>query len=134
MDWAKYQNRHSSFLFLPKFSPDGTIILAKEQVHNSYTFWALSILIFSPFANFGNQSLVSAKNLRFGVNATPFKIRLLHLICNVLHEISFGVKLAKDQQRSGWTSKTTQIFISIFCYSVPKTFLVIILSWSWGLD
>ena len=44
-------------VLLPKFSPDGTIILAKEQVHNSYTFWAMSILIFSPFANFGNQSL-----------------------------------------------------------------------------
>ena len=25
-------------VLLPKFSPDGTIILAKEQLHNSYTF------------------------------------------------------------------------------------------------
>jgi len=45
-------------VLLPKFSPDGTIILAKEQVHNSYTFCAMSILIFSPFANFGKQSLI----------------------------------------------------------------------------
>ena len=44
-------------VLLPKFSSDGTIILAKEQVHNSYTFWAMPILIFSPFANFGKQSL-----------------------------------------------------------------------------
>ena len=33
---------------LPKFSPHGTIISAKEQFHNSYTFWAMRILIFSP--------------------------------------------------------------------------------------
>ena len=46
-------------VLLPKFSPDGTMILAKEQVHNLYTFWAMSILIFSPFANFGNQSLIA---------------------------------------------------------------------------
>jgi hypothetical protein len=35
-------------VLLPKFSPDGTIILAKEQLHNSYTFLAMPILIFSP--------------------------------------------------------------------------------------
>ena len=35
-------------VLLPKFSPDGTILLAKEQVHNSYTFWAMPFLIFSP--------------------------------------------------------------------------------------
>ena len=34
-------------VLLPKFSPDETIILAKEQFHNSYTFWAMPILIFS---------------------------------------------------------------------------------------
>ena len=44
-------------VLLPNFSPDGTIILAKEQFHNSYVFWAMPILIFSPFANFGKQSL-----------------------------------------------------------------------------
>ena len=35
-------------VLLPKYSPDGTIILAKEQFHNSYNFWAMPILIFSP--------------------------------------------------------------------------------------
>ena len=35
-------------VLLPKFSPDGTIILANEQFHNSYTFWAMPILISSP--------------------------------------------------------------------------------------
>ena len=47
-------------VLLPKFSPDEAIILAKEQFHNPYIFWAMSILIFSPFANFGKQSLVDS--------------------------------------------------------------------------
>ena len=33
---------------LPKWSPDWTIILAKDQFHHSYTFWTMPILIFSP--------------------------------------------------------------------------------------
>ena len=48
-------------VLLPNFSPDGTIILAKEQFYNSYNFWAMPILIFSPFAYFGKQSLVAEK-------------------------------------------------------------------------
>ena len=35
-------------VLLQKFSPDGTIILVKGQSHNSYTFLAMAILIFSP--------------------------------------------------------------------------------------
>ena len=35
-------------VLLPEFSPDGTIISAKEQFHNSYAFGAMPILIFSP--------------------------------------------------------------------------------------
>ena len=44
-------------VLLPKWFPHQGRILAKEQFHNSYTFWAMPILIFSPFANFGKQSL-----------------------------------------------------------------------------
>ena len=35
-------------VFLPKFSPDGTIILAKYQFGHLYTFWTVPILILSP--------------------------------------------------------------------------------------
>ena len=45
-------------VLLPKFSPGGTIILAKEKFHNSYTFWALPILIFSPVQIIMTQPLI----------------------------------------------------------------------------
>ena len=45
-------------VFLSKWSPQERIILAKEQLGHLYTFGSMTILIFSPFANFGNQSLV----------------------------------------------------------------------------
>ena len=54
MDWAKYQNRHSSkyvsdqAILSPKWSPDRRINLAKYQLGHSYTFWTMPILIFSP--------------------------------------------------------------------------------------
>ena len=35
-------------VLLPKWSPNGIIILAKYQPGHSYTFWAKTILIFSP--------------------------------------------------------------------------------------
>ena len=42
LDWAKYQNKHSSksmsdeAVLLPKWFPDGTLILAKYQLGHSY--------------------------------------------------------------------------------------------------
>ena len=52
-EWAKYQNRHSSksmsyeTVLLPNWSSHQGRNLAKKQFHNSYTFWAMPILIFS---------------------------------------------------------------------------------------
>ena len=50
-------DRHSSksisvqTVFLPKWSPHGRIILAKEHLNHLFTFWIMSILVFSPVAN-----------------------------------------------------------------------------------
>ena len=46
-------------VLLPKWFTHGGITLAKEQLGHSYTFWTMTILIFSPVANFGQQSLPS---------------------------------------------------------------------------
>ena len=46
-----------SVLF-PKWLTHGGITLAKGQLGNSYTFWIMSILIFSPVANFAQQSII----------------------------------------------------------------------------
>ena len=56
-------------VLLSKWSPYERIILAKEQLCHLYTFGTMTILIFSPFANFGNQSLWvgSASVLQWGI-------------------------------------------------------------------
>ena len=41
--------------------------MAKRQLDHSYTFWAMSIMIFSPFTNFGNQSLASVLEYFFRI-------------------------------------------------------------------
>ena len=51
-------------VLLPKWFTHGGITLAKGQLGYSYTFWTRPILIFSPVANFGQQSLYC--NLSFG--------------------------------------------------------------------
>ena len=38
-------------MILPNWFPHGEIILAKGQLNHSYTFWFMSILIFSPVPN-----------------------------------------------------------------------------------
>ena len=42
---------------MPKWSPYKRTNLAKYQPRDSYSFWAMLIWIFSPFANFPEQSL-----------------------------------------------------------------------------
>ena len=50
---------------LPKFSPDGTIILAKYQFGHSYTFWTKPILIFSPVQIIMRHPLSTPTQLHF---------------------------------------------------------------------
>ena len=66
--------------------------------------------------------IVSAKNLRIGVNvkAISFKIWLLFYLHCIIQEISFDVKLAKDQQGSGYLKPPKPFF---FAFLVPKSFL-----------
>ena len=44
-------------VFLLKWPPNWRIILAKEQLGHSYTFWTMPTMILSPVSNFGDQSL-----------------------------------------------------------------------------
>ena len=45
-------------VILPKWSPNGRIILAKGQLDHSYTFWTMPIMIFSPvYFFFGTPSI-----------------------------------------------------------------------------
>ena len=44
-------------VLLPKWCTQGGIILAKEQLGHSYTFWTMSIMISSPVTNFGHHPL-----------------------------------------------------------------------------
>ena len=44
-------------VLLPNWFTHGGITLAKGQLGHSYNFWTMSILIFSPVANFGQQSI-----------------------------------------------------------------------------
>ena len=44
-------------VLLPKWFSHGGITLAKQKLRHPYSFWTMTILIFSPVANFGQQSL-----------------------------------------------------------------------------
>ena len=44
-------------VLLPKWLTHGVVDFGKRTFGYSYTFWAMPILIFSPVANFGQQSL-----------------------------------------------------------------------------
>ena len=48
---------------MPKWSPIGIIILAKYQLDNSHSLWAMVIWMFSPFAIIQNQSLLPSSKL-----------------------------------------------------------------------
>ena len=90
-------------LLLPNFSPDGKIILAKEQFHNSNTFWAMPILIFSPFANFGKQSLIYNKELGFftlKLDSESCFIYLFHIMVKWIPRIimCWGAKCSREKR------------------------------------
>ena len=53
-------------VLIPKLIPDGTIVSAKGQFHNSYTFWAMPILIFSPVQIIISHPLQEKKSLKYG--------------------------------------------------------------------
>ena len=57
----------------PKFSTNGTIILAKEQFHNLYTFLAMPILIFSLVYLFMRHHVCVIKSIIF----LPGLVRIL---------------------------------------------------------
>ena len=76
---------------LPKFFPDGTIILAKEQFHNSYTFCAMPILIFSPVQIIMTHPLYPVIGLlNFMGNFQKFKEISLKLYIKVLFHLFPG--------------------------------------------
>ena len=57
------------------------VILAKEQCHNSYTFWAMPILIFSPVYFFMRHPLESSSLTSImALDITKILIDILRLI------------------------------------------------------
>ena len=80
-------------VLLPKWSPNWRIILVKEQVDHSYTFWTMPIMIFSPGANFCNHPLI---------------IRIYSKIKSVLtyafffQETRFQLFKLRPSQRASW--------------------------------
>ena len=75
-------------VLLPKFFPDGTIILAKEQFHNSYTFWAIPILIFSPVQIIMTHPLILVLILVANLGRKKCFYWMLHIISALKIEIS----------------------------------------------
>ena len=114
-------------VFLSKRPHNWRIILAKEQLGHSYIFWAMPILIFSPFANFGNQSIVhTAVMNRFPV--FPVFSATATCFLEYLHDSIFRLYIQRVRQKLVVTYKLSLqhiYWLSGLCkrWKPPPTFL-----------
>ena len=97
-------------VLLSKVSPDGTIILAKEQFH---TFWAMPILIFSPVQMIMTHPLFihsffqvfwgDCEDSRWFVFTHPLRVYVRS--CLRLFRILWQLLLRWKRQKNWWSSQ-----------------------------